>query len=80
MSVIGYIFFILGTLACLAGEWRFLVITYRHGMAWFFGSLFVPIVSVAFLCLHFKESWRPFTLSLVGLVVAGVGGGMAGAI
>ena len=78
MTVIGSILVVAGSLACLAGEWRFLVITYRHGLAWFLGCLLIPLVSVAFVGLHFRESWRAFGLTLAGLNIAGVGAGMAG--
>ena len=78
MSLFGATILTLGALICLAGEVRFLAIAYRYGTAWLLGCLFVPLVAIAFLCLHFKESFRPFTLSAIGLVVAGVGGSMAG--
>jgi len=76
--VVGTILCTLGMLICLAGQVRFLAIAYRHGMAWLLGCLFVPLVSVAFLSLHCKETFRPFILSLIGLAVAGLGGRMAG--
>ncbi len=73
MIIIGGILFALGCLAGLAGDIRFLVVTYRHGLPWFFTCLFLPVVGWIFFLLHAKESWRPVALSLAGFVVAGIG-------
>ena len=73
MTVIGYILFGLGCLAGLAGDIRFLVITYRHGLVWFFTCLFIPMVGWVFLLTHFRETWRPMLLSVTGSAVACIG-------
>jgi len=73
MTVLGYILFGLGCVAVLVGELRFLVITYRHGLAWFFTCLFIPFVGLVFFLTHLRETWRPVLLSTAGLIAAGVG-------
>jgi len=73
MIVLGYILFALGCLLGLAGDIRFMVITYRHGFGWFFTCLFVPLVGWIFFLLFTKETWKPVVVSLVGLVIAGFG-------
>ena len=73
VTVLGYILFGLGCLAGLAGDVRFLVITYRHGLVWFFTCLFIPLVGFFFFVSHFRETWRPVLLSTAGLIVASVG-------
>lgn len=73
MTVLGYILFGLGCIAGLVGEVRFLVITYRHGLVWFFTCLFIPFVGFFFFMSHFRETWRPVLLSTAGLIVASVG-------
>jgi hypothetical protein len=73
MTVLGYILFALGCLAGLAGDVRFMVITYRKGLVWFFTCLFLPVVGWIFLLMYFKEAWRPVLLSAAGFVVACVG-------
>jgi len=73
MFVLGYILLGLGCIAALVGDVRFLVITYRHGLVWFFTCLFIPVVAWIFILTHFKEAWRPLLLSLAGLVVACIG-------
>jgi len=73
MTVLGYVLFGLGCLAGLVGDVRFLVVAYRHGLAWFFTCLFLPFVGLLFFLLHMRETWRPVLLSTVGLVVASTG-------
>ena len=70
MTVLGYILFGLGCLVGLAGDIRFMVITYRHGLIWFFTCLFLPVIGWIFFLMFFKEAWRPVLLSTGGFVVA----------
>jgi hypothetical protein len=73
MTGLGFILFGLGCLVGLAGELRFLVLTYRHGTVWFFTCLFLPVISWIFFLTHFKEAWRPMLLAMAGVGVAGLG-------
>lgn len=73
MIVLGYILLALGCVAALAGDIRFMVITYRHGFGWFFACLLLPFVSWIFFLLFTKETWKPVALALAGLAVAGAG-------
>ena len=78
MSVIGCILLAVGIIGCIYGQVRFLVLAYNQSLWWFFGCLFVPLLDWVFLFLNFKAAVKPFGLSLLGLLVAGVGGYMAG--
>lgn len=78
MVIIGYILVVLGVIVCLYWQIRFLVIAYDRGIWWFFGCLFVPFVDWVFLFLNFKASRKPFGLSMLGLIVASLGGWLAG--
>ena len=69
MTIIGYILLMAGCLAGLAGEVMFLNVAYRRNLAWFFGCLFVPLVSEVFLLTHWRAAWKPYTLGLAGLAV-----------
>ena len=73
MIVLAYSLFALGCLVGLAGDVRFMVVTYRHGFGWFFACLFLPFVSWIFFLFFAKETWKPVALSLAGLVIAGFG-------
>ena len=76
--VVGYVVFYVGLLLALAGDVGMLVIARRHGPGTFWGCLFLPPVLLLFLLLNLRATWRPFVLSLVGLVVAGLGSQVAG--
>ena len=78
MITLGYLLFILGCLIALAGHLGFLVIARRSGPASFWGCLLVPPVSLIFFVLNLKETWKPVGISLVGLVMAGLGCRIAG--
>jgi len=78
MVPLGYILLGLGFLVGLYGEIRFLVAAYNRNLWWFFGCLFLPVVGWVFLFLNLRATVRPFALSLVGLIVAGLGSWMAG--
>jgi hypothetical protein len=80
MVVIGYILLTVGFIVCLYWQVRFLVLAYNQSLWWFFGCLFVPFVDWIFLFLNFQAAVKPFGLSLLGLLVAGLGGCMAGIV
>lgn len=77
-SIIGGMLLIAGIILCIYWQVRFLVATYRCGLWWFFGCLFVPFVDWAFLLFNFKIARKPFGLTLVGLILAGFGRWMSG--
>ena len=79
MSAIGYILLTVGLIGCIYWQVRFLVLAYHQSLWWFFGCLFVPLVAWVFLFVHFKIAAKPFGLCLLSLLVAGLGGYLAGA-
>lgn len=78
MHMFGYILLTLGVTAGLYWQLRFLVLVYNQSLWWFFGCLFVPFLDWIFLFFNFKTAIKPFGLSLLGLIVAGLGGLAAG--
>jgi hypothetical protein len=78
MMSLGYILLGLGFVIGLYGEIRFLVTAYKRNLWWFFGCLFLPVAGWVFLALNLKATIKPFALSLIGLVIAGLGARMAG--
>ena len=80
MTPLGDAFLVIGAIICLYGQVRFLVVAYNRNLWWFFGCLFVPFVDWIFLLLNFKTTIRPFVISLVGLIIACLGAGMAGVV
>jgi hypothetical protein len=77
MTILGYFLFLIGGIACLFGELRFMVVVYRHSSMWFLCCLFIPFVWLAYFLLHFANTWRPVMFSTVGLLVALLGCGAA---
>ena len=80
MVPLGYILMTVGFLVGIYGEVRFLVVAYSRNLWWFFGCLFVPVVGWVFLFLNFKATIKPFGLSLLGLLLAGLGCWMSGVV
>ncbi|HOY59018.1 MAG TPA: hypothetical protein PK640_12920, partial [Verrucomicrobiota bacterium] len=78
MITLGYLLFCLGGLIALAGDIGFLVIARRSGPASFWSCLLLPPVSLIFFVLNLKATWKPVGISLVGLVMAGLGCQIAG--
>ena len=78
MIPIGYTLLVVGFIFCFYWQIRFLVAAYNQSVWWFFGCLFIPLVDWIFLFVHFESARKPFCLSLLGLIVAGVGSWMAG--
>ena len=77
-SIVGAILLVAGIAAWFYWQVRFMVVTYRCSVWWFFGCLFVPIIDLAFLLFNFKIARKPYGLSLLGLILAGLGYWMAG--
>ena len=78
MLALGYALLGVGLIACLYWQVRFLVVAYNRSLWWFFGCLFVPFVDWIFFLLNIKATAKPFGLSLLGMLVACIGGWMAG--
>ncbi|HNQ90699.1 MAG TPA: hypothetical protein PKM73_18955 [Verrucomicrobiota bacterium] len=78
MITLGYLLFCLGCLIALAGDIGFLVIARRSGPACFWSCMLLPPVSLIFFILNLKATWKPVGISLVGLVMAGLGCQIAG--
>jgi hypothetical protein len=77
MTIMGYILLVSGCIVGLAGEVMFLNVAYRRSLVWFFGCLFVPLVGEVFLLTHWRATWRPFGISLLGMGVAILGAWMS---
>lgn len=77
MVTLGYIILAIGVILGIYGEVRFLVVAYNRNLWWFFGCVFVPPVAWVFLFLNLKATLKPFSLALLGLLLAGLGCWMA---
>jgi hypothetical protein len=73
MNVLGYVLLGLGVTSWFIGDLLYMKATFRRGSGWFFGSLFLPLVDLAFVVAHWRAAFWPCFLSLVGLALAILG-------
>ena len=79
MVVAGYILAVLGFIACLAGEIKMLAISYRHGFGWLLACmLMAPLCWLLLLMIDFKSMSKPFGLTILGILAAGIGSVLIG--
>lgn len=66
LILVGIAIFIIG------GFW-FLVAAFRESIFWGLACLFIPIVQIFFLIVHWQQARRPFFLQLLGfgMIIAG---------
>ena len=79
MITAGYILVIVGFVACLVGEVMMLTVAYKRGLGWFLACLLLaPLVWLLLLAVEFKAAAKPFAIAFGGLMMAGIGGLLAG--
>jgi len=68
-----FFFFLGAVVAIVSGIWL-LFLAFKEHILWGLGSLLVPFVSLIFVIMHWRKSWRPFVFSLAGtgMMVAGL--------
>jgi hypothetical protein len=66
---------VISALTFFIGSILFLVEAFREHILWGLACVFLPIVALIFLCLHWKVAKRPFIIKMVGFVgfVGGIG-------
>ncbi len=67
------IFILLGLAIFLVGGLFYLVAAFRVSIWWGLGCLFIPIVQLFFLIVHWPAAKKPFFIQLLGFVVLLVG-------
>jgi len=68
-STLSTILLITGFVVFLIGSLGFLIATFRVGILWGLGCMFLPFVSFIFLIVHWKVASKPFFVSLLGFVI-----------
>ncbi len=59
----------LGVILLLIGNIWILVLAFKTGIWWGLGSLFIPLVSLFFVLLHLRDTWKPLLIEIVGAIV-----------
>jgi hypothetical protein len=78
MMILSHSLIVIGLVTWFVGDVMYLNAMYRRGFGWFFGGLFVPLIDLVFLFVHWRLAFRPFALSLAGIVVLFVGALISG--
>jgi len=60
---------ILGMIIALIGGVWLIVTAFREGLLWGLGCLLLPIVSLAFVIMHWDEAKKPFLVNLLGVLL-----------
>jgi len=59
----------LGVILLLIGNIWILVLAFKTGVWWGVGSMFIPLVGLIFTLLHLRDTWKPFLIEIVGVVL-----------
>jgi hypothetical protein len=73
MTAIACILFTLGLLIWTGGNLIFLAVVFRHSSGWFFGCLLIPFVESAYFLFYPKQTWKPFSIAMAGMLITGAG-------
>ena len=65
----GIVIILLGLAIFLIGGLLFLVAAFRESIWWGLACLFIPIVQLFFLIVHWPEAKKPFFIQLLGFMV-----------
>jgi hypothetical protein len=80
MAFIGWGLISIGMgLGLLGGIWL-LIVAFKESIWWGLGSLFIPLVSLIFVVLHWSVAKTPFLISLVSVVMVIAGAFMTGMV
>ena len=64
---------IAGILISTVGGLMFVIAAFRVSVLWGLGCLLVPLISLVFLILHWREAKKPFFVELAGVPFAVLG-------
>lgn len=60
---------IIGLILFVIGSFMFLVAAFQESVLWGLACLFVPVVQLFFLVVHWHEAKKGFMLQLIGMVI-----------
>ncbi len=65
----GQVLMIFGVLIFIVGGFWFLVKAFSESVLWGLAVLFIPVVSIFFLIVHWHNAKRPFAVQAVGFAI-----------
>ena len=78
MEYLGYALIAIGVILGLVYTIQLIILAFRTSIWWGLGFLFVPLVNLIFVFMHWSQAKKPFLMILLAAVLAGVGGALAG--
>lgn len=78
MSMLGTIIMFLGAIGGLIFWIQILIVAFKKHIGWGLGSLFIPLVGLVFVIMHWQDTKTPFLRGLACWVVMIIGGVIAG--
>lgn len=69
METLALILLVAGIVISVIGGIWFLIVAFSESIFWGVGCLFIPLVSLIFLILHWREAAKPFIVSLIGALL-----------
>lgn len=71
--ILSQTFFFTGLAISIVGHVMFLVAAQRVSWGWFLSCLFMPLVGLLFIIMHFPRAWKPLVVELAGLMAMAAG-------
>lgn len=73
LEVLGIAGLVFGLLGFAASTIWLIILGFRRHVLWGIGMIFIPIVRLVYVCMHWRESWVPFVIGVGSgiLLIAG---------
>jgi len=76
MSIIGGILAAIGGIIMLIYGIIILIKAFKEHILWGLGYIFIPFCALVFVIMHWDKCKKPFLMSLLGVVIYGIGFGL----
>jgi hypothetical protein len=78
MEILGALLLFVGfAVAAVGGIWL-IVVAFQESVLWGLGTLFIPLVGLAFVIAHWDAAKRPFLVNIGGGLLIALGAVMGG--
>jgi hypothetical protein len=78
MAILGMLLLVVGLIIAAVGGIWLLVVAFQESILWGLGSLFIPLVGLVFVIMHWEVAKKPFLINIGGAVLIGLGTIMGG--
>ena len=67
MEILGTICLVIGAIISLIYGIKLLILAFQTSVLWGLGYIFVPFVSLIFICMHWEKTKSPFLRGLISI-------------